>query len=324
MLARITGWLTIALLALGGARVEAQVRTFEVDRASQVQFVSEAPLERITGTSSGVSGVLSVDPAQPVEARGEVSIQVASIRTGIDLRDEHLRSDAWLDAGRHPRILFALTGVTMGGALVPNGVVEPSIRGTLSVHGVTRDVSTRARVRYVPAAAPGERDVLRIQASFVVHLKDHAVSIPSIVALKVSPDIKVNVDLKASSAPVAAPEPVAPPVAETPAPEPAPVEKPAVENPAAKPDKPAARPARPVTAEKPPQPKPAPKPAEPVAAEEVKPAAKPVVQVEPEEQLKRLLRQAHYYLANDRPELAILSVQQAQKVLPLVEKKLRK
>src|SRR5262245_1770253 len=196
MLARITGWLTIALLGLGAARVESQQRNFVVDRTSQVQFVSEAPLERITGTSSGASGLLLVDPAQPAEARGEVSIQVASIRTNIDLRDEHLRSDAWLDAGRYPRILFTLTGVTMGGELVPNGVGEPSVRGTLSVHGVTRDVSTKARVRYVPASAPGERDVLRIQASFVVHLKDHAVSIPSIVALKVSPDITVNVDIK--------------------------------------------------------------------------------------------------------------------------------
>jgi polyisoprenoid-binding protein YceI len=269
--------------------------------------------------------VLTVDPAQPVEARGEVSIQVASIRTGIDLRDEHLRSDSWLDAGRHPQILFTLTGVTMAGELVPNGVVEPSIRGTLGVHGVTRDVSTKARVRYVPASAPGERDVLRVQASFVVHLKDHAVSIPSIVALKVSPDIKVNVDIKASSEPVAAPQPVARPepaqVEPTPAPEPAVAkpEKPAV----AKPEKPARpeKPAKPV-AEKPVAAKPVAKPVEPVAPAE-KPAVKPVVQVEPEEQLKHLLRQAHYYLAHDRPELAIISVQKAQQVLPMVEKKLR-
>jgi polyisoprenoid-binding protein YceI len=327
MIARITGWLGFAL-CLGALPAAAQPRQFTVEPGSQVQFVSEAPLERITGTSSGVTGVVLLDPKNPVEARGEIAVPVASIRTGIDLRDEHLRSDSWLDAGRNPEIVFALRGVTMSGELVPNTLIEPTVIGTLEVHGIARSVSSRAKVRFTPASAPGERDVVRIQASFVVHLKDHAVSIPSIVALKVSPDIKVNVDLRVSAKAVAAAEPVAQvpvePAPVEPAPReavPAPNEKPLVAKPGKQP-----KPAQPVAAtEKPVATKPTAKPAEPaLPKEEAQPAAKPVVQMEPEEQLKHLLRQAHYYLAHGKPELAILSVQHAQAVLPLVEKKLAK
>jgi polyisoprenoid-binding protein YceI len=344
MLARTMGWLTLALVAVWPGGVEAQVRRFKVDAGSQVQFVSEAPLERFTGTSSGVSGEVRVDPSAPADARGAIFVAVKSIRTGIELRDEHLASDTWLDAARHPNIVFELTGVTFASDLTPNAVVEPTVRGQLKVHGVAREVVTTARVRYVPASAPGERETLRVQASFVVHLKDHAVSIPSIVALKVSPDLRINVDLRASAEAPAPPAVVQAPTPAVPASEPAAEpaarvepQQPASPTPrapaataAAKPA-PAAKPAvsvsrSPSTARPTPAaPKAASAPAAPAAREPApaSPAAKPAVQVPPEEELKRLLRQAHYYLANDRPELAILSVQKAQKVLPLVEAKLR-
>jgi polyisoprenoid-binding protein YceI len=183
----------------------AQNRGFVVrnDGGSRVQFVSDAPLETITGVTSSVSGTVQADPANIAVTRGAVSMSVASLRTGVDLRDEHLRGASWLDAARFPNATFELVRVDGSGALAANVAQNVRIVGRLSLHGVTREVSTTARVRFVPwtaelGATPGvDGDVLRVQSTFSVRLTDFGVSVPTLVRLKVSNEIQVTVDLRA-------------------------------------------------------------------------------------------------------------------------------
>ena len=60
----------------GLSTAEAQARKFKVDpAASQIQFVSDAPLEKFTGTLSNASGQLTVDPNQPASAKGSVKVE---------------------------------------------------------------------------------------------------------------------------------------------------------------------------------------------------------------------------------------------------------
>lgn len=182
----------------------AQARTFRVrnDGGSRIQFISDAPLETITGVSSHVTGDLTVDPNNLAAARGTIAVRVATIRTGIDLRDEHLRSDNWLDAQRYPNATFEITGIEGADRLEPNRVVNVRIRGRFSIHGQTHDVVANARVRLIPLndelrAAHIDGDVIRGQASFRVLLTDYNVSVPLPVRLKVANEIRVNVTIRA-------------------------------------------------------------------------------------------------------------------------------
>lgn len=185
-------------LAAGSSTAEAQTRKFKVDPAgSQIQFVSDAPLEKFTGTLSNASGQLTVDPNEPAKAKGSVKVDVATIKTGIDLRDEHTRNESWLDAAKFPTAEFVITKVSGVEKLKAGEAVEATVSGKFTLHGVTKDVTTKAKVRWTPADG-GKGESLRIVGSFTIKLKDHNVSIPSIVALKVSPDIVVNVDLRAA------------------------------------------------------------------------------------------------------------------------------
>jgi polyisoprenoid-binding protein YceI len=177
----------------------AQVQTFKVDDGGEnkIQFVSDAPLERFTGTSGKLSGEIKVDPNKAADTKGELKVPVASIKTGIELRDEHLQKDNWLDAKKFPDVKFVITKVTGVEKLKANEALDATVSGKFTLHGVTKDVTAAAKVRYIPAAG-GKPDALRVQASFTVKLEDHKVTIPSIVALKVAPEIKVNVELRAS------------------------------------------------------------------------------------------------------------------------------
>jgi polyisoprenoid-binding protein YceI len=186
----------VAPLALT-ASASAQSKTFKVDGAggSSIQFVSDAPLEKFTGKSTSLSGTIDVDPAKLDKAKAEIKADVATIKTNVALRDEHLAGENWLDAKKFPQAKFVITKISGASALKPNDLTEVTVTGKFTMHGVTKDVTTPAKVRFTPGAKPA----LRVVSSFSVHLEDYKVSIPKIVALKVSPDIVINVDLKATA-----------------------------------------------------------------------------------------------------------------------------
>jgi polyisoprenoid-binding protein YceI len=169
----------------------AQTRTLTVGSGSRIQFVSEAPLETITGVSSSVRGEVRVDPTDLRQTRGRVEVPVASLRTGNDLRDEHLHGSGWLDAGQFPTATFEVTGVEGADRLNPGESTRVRVQGRFTIHGVTRDVRAQARVRLTD-------DGLRVQASFRIQLSDYGVQISAPVRLKVSNEIRVNVTLRAS------------------------------------------------------------------------------------------------------------------------------
>jgi len=123
-------------------------------------------------------------------------VKMNSFKTGIELRDEHFQSENWLDAKKFPEAKFVITKITGVEALKPGEAADATVIGKFSLHGVTKDVTATAKVR-LNAADGSKPETLRVQATFTVKLEDHKVSIPSIVALKVSPEIKVNVDLSA-------------------------------------------------------------------------------------------------------------------------------
>ncbi|MCB9600569.1 MAG: YceI family protein [Sandaracinus sp.] len=189
MLKRLTtGSILVGLLALSGV-ASAQARELPVTRA-RVTFRSQAQLETINGVSNEATGSVRVDPANLAATRGRVVVRVASLRTGIDLRDEHLHSAEWLDAAGHPEMVFEITGVTGASSLPANEDVTVQIRGRLTLHGQTRDVTAEARVRW-------DGTSLRGRARFEIRLSDYGVSINEAVRLKVSNSIGITVDLRA-------------------------------------------------------------------------------------------------------------------------------
>lgn len=183
----------------------AEPRTFRLrpDGGSRISFVSDAPLETINGVTTQASGEIRVDPASLADTHGSVAVDVGGIRTGIDLRDEHLRGATWLDAARFPRATFELNAVEGAVSLAPNLATTVQLRGRFTLHGVTRNVVARAQVRYVPLTAEMRRipgingDVLMVDATFRVSLTDFGVSVPAMIRLKVSNDIGVTVNIRA-------------------------------------------------------------------------------------------------------------------------------
>ncbi|RMG44729.1 MAG: hypothetical protein D6718_09515 [Acidobacteria bacterium] len=176
-----------------------------------VTFKSEAPLEDIVGTSNAVSGWIEFDPMHPERgARGELTVPVSSLKTGIPLRDEHLQGRDWLDAARHPSIRFTIDGVRNVKSLKSSREFKTysmDVTGKLTVRGRTKRVSFPARVTYLPESEktrqkmPG--DLLAGRGEFTVRLADFGVTGPAgadLIGTKVGQEISIGVSLVASNA----------------------------------------------------------------------------------------------------------------------------
>ena len=173
------------------------------DGGSKVTFVSDAPLETITGVSSHVSGDIKLNADNLSALRAKITVPVATLRSGNDLRDEHMRSEKWLDAKKYPNATFEITRIKGAKKMEAGKEVRFDVSGKFTIHGVTKQVSAKARAKLIPLsketkASPGiDSDVLRVRAKFKVKLEDHGVSVPKIVRLKVANEITVHANIRA-------------------------------------------------------------------------------------------------------------------------------
>ncbi len=171
-----------------------------------VTIKSEALLEDIVGTSSSLSGYLVFDPANPKGGvRGTMQIPVSSLNTGIPLRDEHMRSAAWLDAEGHPLISLTVTDARRIRTIRSStdyATYDMNLLGQFSLHGETREVEVPARLTYLQESKqtqskmPG--NLLAIRSDFSVRLADYKItggSMGSVIGSKLSDTINVDVSL---------------------------------------------------------------------------------------------------------------------------------
>jgi polyisoprenoid-binding protein YceI len=90
----------------------------------------------VRGIFADVRGTLHVPRADDRTAAVTVEIRADSVRTGISLRDRHLRGPLFLDAAHHPLITFR-------GGDVMRWPSHVSVPGSLTIRGVTRTEELR-------------------------------------------------------------------------------------------------------------------------------------------------------------------------------------
>jgi polyisoprenoid-binding protein YceI len=97
-------------------------------------------LTTVRGAFSGTTGVIDFDPEKPQAGGVELRIPAASVNTGDERRDGHLKSADFLDAATHPEIVFKSTKVT------PKGKDEFVVEGGLTIRGTTKPVSVNVEL----------------------------------------------------------------------------------------------------------------------------------------------------------------------------------
>ena len=114
---------------------------------SRVGFViRHMVFAKVRGAFNDVSGYVHINPEDPTDAQVEIRVQLASIDTRNEQRDEHLRSADFFDIEHHPEMVYTASGI--------DEVDEDNyvVVGELTLRGITRPLT-------IPLAMVGlERD----------------------------------------------------------------------------------------------------------------------------------------------------------------------
>jgi polyisoprenoid-binding protein YceI len=115
--------------------------TWSVDPVhSSVEFqVRNMGIVWVRGWFTDFSGTLE-SMGDPAGVRASGSVEVASLDTRSEQRDQHLRGAEFFDVENHPRITFESTRIEPTG----DGLL---VVGNLTIKGITREVRLEARIQ---------------------------------------------------------------------------------------------------------------------------------------------------------------------------------
>jgi polyisoprenoid-binding protein YceI len=109
--------------------------TYVFDKGhSSIGFQIRHLFSNVPGKFDDFTGTIQFDEANPEQSSVEVTIQTASIDTGVKMRDDDLRSANFFDATKFPETTFKSKSVKK------TGDNTFDVTGDLTMHGVTKEV----------------------------------------------------------------------------------------------------------------------------------------------------------------------------------------
>lgn len=142
---------------------------YDVDAAhSTLGFsIGHVGLTDIDGRFGDFSGVIHWDPKDPNGTSVAFTAQAKSVDTGVAKRDEHLRTADFFEVEKYPTLTFKSTRVSH------LGEDRYRVDGDLTIHGVTRPVTTTARI-VGPKDVSGAQKI-GFRTTFVINRLDYKV-----------------------------------------------------------------------------------------------------------------------------------------------------
>ncbi len=186
----------IRMMAMGivtALATSANAAVYAIDQAhSTIGFsVRHMLVANVQGNFGSFSGEIHMDPAAPSEVKAKATIEVKSINTNNERRDEHLRADDFFDAANFPEIAFETTASE--GAL-PNLVLV----GNLTMRGVTREI--RLPVEFSgPVVDPWGNERIGFSGRTEINRQDYGISWSNTLdggGLVVSDTVRLIIDVQ--------------------------------------------------------------------------------------------------------------------------------
>lgn len=146
------------------------VQRFDVDGShSAVEFsVRFMGLSRVRGAFAEFGGTLMYDPADLTRSSVFIVISTASINTNVAERDKDLKSANFFDTEKYPRITFRSATVEKQ----PDGF---AMRGPLTMHGVTREVTIPFKLLHPLSADAWGNQRIGFVGGLTLNRKDYGI-----------------------------------------------------------------------------------------------------------------------------------------------------
>jgi polyisoprenoid-binding protein YceI len=104
------------------------------------------------------------------KASVDISIDAASIDTGLDKLEQHLRAEDFFDVAKHPTIVFKSTSARFKGDKLA------SLAGDLSMHGVTKPVKLTVTAFHCGMNPMVKKEACGAEATAVIKRSDFGIN----------------------------------------------------------------------------------------------------------------------------------------------------
>lgn len=195
-----TQTLGLSLLALVASAAHAASNapiagTYDIDPAhSKIGFeIPHLVISSVEGRFNQFAGSVAV-AAKPADSLFAVSIDSASIDTGIAKRDDHLKSPDFLDVAKFPKIEFKSKSVAWSGQSL-------KVTGDLTLHGVTKEITLDGKYLGGVKDPFGAGERLAFQASAKLNRKDYGLTWGKMVEAGPMVGDEVKITLKVEATP---------------------------------------------------------------------------------------------------------------------------
>ncbi len=162
-----------------------------------VHFQSSAKLEFVEGITNNIVGSIDLNPAGAVgNTKGMFQVDLRTLKTGIDLRDEHMRT-RHLETDKFPFAFFEIASIAdLPAEFKSDSTYELTASGKFYIHGVWRPITVATSVRKVTT---DKSESLGVRARFAIKLDDFGISRPKALFLKLAETINVEVIFTAAN-----------------------------------------------------------------------------------------------------------------------------
>ncbi len=150
-------FLSLAFFITGFLSIKAQ-QYKPVDEKSKVNFTIKNFGVNTNGTFSGLKGTILFDSSKLSTSSFNVSVDVNTINSGIDMRDSHLKKEEYFYAEKYSNISFVSTGIKLNN----EGYV---VTGQLTIKGISKEIS-------FPFTAVSKKDGMLFTGDLNINRKD--------------------------------------------------------------------------------------------------------------------------------------------------------
>ena len=172
--------------------------TIDADHSVAAFSIRHMMITMIRGQFNRISGTIQYEPADMNRSSVEIAIDVASVFTGIQKRDDHLRSPDFFDVGNHPLMTFKSTRIGTGAG------DRVHVTGDLTIHGITRQITAAAEFSGPVRDPLGEGTSMGFAASLVIDREEFGMTWNQPMennGFIVDKHVLINIDLEADRSP---------------------------------------------------------------------------------------------------------------------------
>jgi polyisoprenoid-binding protein YceI len=180
----------LAAALASGARAETE--TYGIDAThSQVGFSIRHFVSKVPGKFTKFSGAITVDRADFTKSSAEATIDIASVDTGNEKRDAHLKSPDFFDAAKYPTMKFKST------AWKKTGENTFDVTGDLTLKDVTKPVTLKVTLLGFGPGMQGAK-LSGWEATTTIDKKQWNVNDPAMLDAALGDDVTISLNIEAN------------------------------------------------------------------------------------------------------------------------------